>query len=489
MIGCDHAISCNSVTNRIPGKHNSTTSPVSLILVFFGLLLVIYVIQRGDIMTYKAPPLIKRIAVEKGRNLRVTPGKSFKRKFLRNEFFVEYHAPLRLDEAPWTLQAAPYLLNIAPLVWYSGQAWSVEEMDADLYQSLEKARVGLRQLYPEFAWDGKFEPQTLVKTKLEPPGQLSGKARRFILYSGGLDSTYTVFSLCDEPITLAFICGGDIPLNNEAKCAQIREGAKTFSGRYRHDFVWMRSNLFDFETIKSVLPTIKWWPADIQFGIGYIGLMMPLLVLGGQDSELVIAASQTAGSKGRYGSHPNYDGVLEFAGRKVKHHGFDANRTDKALSLETICRTENLPRPQLRVCLKPYADDANCGHCEKCLRTASEIVISGGVPSDYGFDMDMKALAERLSDLLTRTLIPLNRESAEFWNSMKPAAQNALTTPEIDPIRRDYLDWLSEYDFDAYVERYAKKHRLYHGLRKFMLRYPSLFRHGRALLMRLNIRR
>ena len=81
-------------------------------------------------------------------------------------------------------------------------------------------------------------------------------------------------------------------------------------------------------------------------------------------------------------ANPFIDDNIKFAQfLHLKHDLFDMNRMDKCRFLAQACKGED--KPFVRVCEEQIV--ANCGKCQKCMRTILEFSIVGENPKEYGF--------------------------------------------------------------------------------------------------------
>lgn len=105
--------------------------------------------------------LIDRIDVKKNR-LEVFASKDFKKKWLLDDFFVEYDADVDLNRIDTSIVQIPFILNVIPIIWLSREIYHIESLDEGLARSLNEVREAFCEKYPNLEWTGQLIPDKLV---------------------------------------------------------------------------------------------------------------------------------------------------------------------------------------------------------------------------------------------------------------------------------------------------------------------------------------
>src|SRR4029078_454714 len=89
------------------------------------------------------------------------------------------------------------------------------------------------------------------------------------------------------------------------------------------------------------------------------------------------ASDDARSGLGPWGSHPLLDPLFGTSALRFVHDGLGASRARKARPT----RPTELARRHLFVCDNPNPGDPlpNCGRCEKCLRTMTELLFAGAL--------------------------------------------------------------------------------------------------------------
>ena len=126
-----------------------------------------------------------------------------------------------------------------------------------------------------------------------------------------------------------------------------------------------------------------WWGAA-QHGLTLGSLAIPVARLRGRPA-VYLAASHTAESAMPWGSCPDVDNAIRWAGGRVYHDQYDLPRQDKirkhsrhSCDPEVISSSSCGSQPD-RTFL-----GLNCGRCEKCMRTIVGLLASGIDPAMVG---------------------------------------------------------------------------------------------------------
>ena len=130
-------------------------------------------------------------------------------------------------------------------------------------------------------------------------------------------------------------------------------------------------------------------------------------------SSAAIAAGYDASYSVPFGSHPLLDVCYSSSAVEVRHEGFGRPRKDRIAS---VARWKEM-LPHMIVCVQGPLDGgaANCGRCEKCVRTMLALLVAGAL-EDAPFparDVDPSRLVG----------IRLEPERARFWQELVPAVR------------------------------------------------------------------
>ncbi len=228
-------------------------------------------------------------------------------------------------------------------------------------------------------WAG-WLPRRFRRIRIEatPPAAARRRAGVVTCFSGGVDSSYTLFR--HGPRTQAsrrveaglFVHGYDIPLEEARTFAGACARAERMLASQGAALLALRTNLrvledaydvrWDRELHGAALAAALWCFAD-RFGTGLIPSTYP-----------------DASPKVPWGSTPLTDPLLGGDGLEIVHDGAEAHKLDK---VRRIAPDPTLAR-ELRVCWEGEQLDRNCGHCWKCVATQVCFWIAG-VPAPAAF--------------------------------------------------------------------------------------------------------
>lgn len=331
--------------------------------------------------------------------------------------------------------AMPLILNAAPIVWSLGLTL-LAPADSELMESLDNARLAMAKLWPDFEWNGR------VTQESEP--ELSPRSdKTLLLFSGGLDSTFSAFSLLDQKPTLLTVHGGrDLALSDSSAWKATSEVAERFAERYGLEHHAVQSNFTSaltpaLEARFETLPVSYW--AAIQHGLGLTGVAAPVMAALGAN-RLIVSATHSTGHAGGWGSHPTLEGQLRWASASVSHFGYDHDRTAKVQGILRIARERGIETPHLIVCTRRKRD-GNCLACAKCLRTMGSVLVAGAQPAEFGFETSAADARQRIMELVPAAIAKSSNEKYA-WGAISRAAAVAL---ELEP-KDKFLRWLVRLD-------------------------------------------
>lgn len=209
-------------------------------------------------------------------------------------------------------------------------------------------------------WYGGEPPRLETEVRSRPLA--TGPRRSALAFSGGVDSTYTLWrnrrtipSSHPGRIADGFLVQslGRAPYNARAMEAvhRIAEAAGL-------------TLISVFTNLRELDPRSEFWERKLLgAGVAAIGHLFPARI-----QDLVLASTYRVDMIHPYGSHPMIDPLYSSYEVRIRHGAFDVSRLQKTRALLEW----DVVAANLNVCVKrePLADDVlNCGECPKCLRT------------------------------------------------------------------------------------------------------------------------
>lgn len=228
------------------------------------------------------------------------------------------------------------------------------------------------------AWS-RWKPSTYRKIRIDSDAILEDEPAPWspdavVAFSGGVDATYTVWrhharlaGNGSRRITAcALVHGFDISLEHEEKFAVSLELARDTLESVGIEFVPLRTNI----RTDCVLDWHDTHGAALVATMHFLKSRARTLLVGSSDpyDQLIFP----------YGSNPVTDPLLSSGSLEVVHDGSGSDRTEK---IAAIAAWEK-GRENLRVCWKGVQPGANCGRCEKCLRTRLNFLVNGIAPPE-----------------------------------------------------------------------------------------------------------
>ncbi len=207
-----------------------------------------------------------------------------------------------------------------------------------------------------WGWDAVL-PVEPAATPASEGGLLSPALRRSaLLFTGGVDSFFSLLRGPLAPDALVFVDGFDVPLDDVAR----RDTA--------HDMVRRVGDAIGVRTIRATtnvrthpLFTPLAWRQTHGGALAAIGH-----ALRGEISHLMISSTLSFRDMAPpWGSHVRLDTLWSSEHLGVLHVGATHRRSEKLVAIAG----EPLVRENLRVCFDRRGTSLNCGVCEKCIRT------------------------------------------------------------------------------------------------------------------------
>ncbi|MFC1812468.1 hypothetical protein ACFL03_07225 [Thermodesulfobacteriota bacterium] len=201
------------------------------------------------------------------------------------------------------------------------------------------------------------------------------------LFSGGVDSFYSVLKHLDEIRSLVFIHGFDISLNDQQLRKHVSESLRNAASKLRKPLIEVETNIRQFSD-----RYVAWNPYHPQV------LVAVGIILSGCLSKLHIPSSWSYSDleyMERLNIVINMDPAtaplfstdrIEFA-----HDGCESTRIEKCKAIAE----NDVAMETLRVCWLNPGGAYNCGRCEKCLRTMVNLRIAGALERCKTFNLSL----------------------------------------------------------------------------------------------------
>lgn len=259
-----------------------------------------------------------------------------------HELWLEANVELDTNSDCWLFLLLPIGMGLAETIEITG------ELTQTAIESFYSAQDALLEKHPH-----------LARIELQHKGELVNVEHRSdrkvaSFFSGGLDSAYTAEKI-KEITTLIAVWGFDIQVWNEKhwnlSSTLLEEHVKELG----KELIYVKTN------IREISNGLLSWGRDFH-GSALAGVANSLA---GQ-LETVYISSTHSEDTNRWGQFPllsrsfctNYQQIVEY-GPEV--------RTAKALALKDIPSSV-----YVRVCYRNITGKANCGKCQKCIRTRLE---------------------------------------------------------------------------------------------------------------------
>jgi len=386
----------------------------------------------------------------------------------KEPFFVSYDVDVR--EVPESIAIIPFLANLAPISWFAGFNIHIEKLDKVFYESICDIKREYEKYYPEI----KKIDSEIVVGKIEHNKMLGNRSA--MLFSGGVDAYSSLFRHYDSYPDLITVHGPDIDLADSTQWNRVVESNKKQQFLKNYDNLYIKSNLRLFYTYKVnyLLKNAEWW-SKIQYGLGLTSLLAPLSFLKNYN-KIYIASTRSKFMKFLpWGSMPETDNKIAWSGLSVIHDGFDLSRQDKLEIIIKMYNKFNLYGDAIRVCYSELNKSINCSKCEKCVRTSFGIMLLGGNPCDFGFDVDESIYNEikKITSKEFGTSGVLN-----YWTellNLSKQKEDIFIFKNKNLEKNQLADILKSFELNSI--KGVRKQNIYHKLKfKIQNEFPKLFK-------------
>ncbi|MCL6295008.1 hypothetical protein [Jejuia spongiicola] len=345
-------------------------------------------------------------------------GNKIKKFFNEDQpLYVEYEVDV--SHIPKSILAIPFLSNILTIAWYGCFNVEVDELDEDFYNSMKLVKNQFELRDASYTLASSLTVNNLVKNKIK------GK-KHALLFSGGVDAFATYIREIDNLPDLVTIHGPDIAIKDTEQWDDLKTFIEGQTLLQRNNKNFIESNVRDFYTyeVNLLIEGLGWW-GKVQHGLSLLGVVSPLSFINGY-AHLTISSTYSDQMDVVWGSKPEIDEKITWAGIQIHHDAFELRRQDKVDLIANF--SSKLDESfRLRVCYSEVRDQFNCSNCEKCYRTILGLVLAGENPNNYGFDVD-----ENYYDEMFKTLKigNSNKGMQYFWWELMEKAKTT-TNPYV----------------------------------------------------------
>ncbi|QLH77893.1 hypothetical protein HZS55_11545 [Halosimplex rubrum] len=388
-----------------------------------------------------------------------------RRFFDDSPFYAEYDVDV--SALPESILTIPVLAQVCPVAWAVGADVRAPAVDRRFLDALETVGSALYEMYP-FIQGGRVVVERAPEwDDVAPPYGTGTADGTGLLFTGGVDSLATYVRHREETPTLITIQGWVVSVDEPERWRRLRARTESFADRFGVDARFVRSNALEF--LDTAMLDARYqtdhdgaWYSAVGCGLGLLGLCAPLAVADGM-GEIYVAASVWQGMEtppvvddwdGRampWGSHPDIDDRVAWAGTQGVHDLFELERQERIETLVDYVETHDADLPVYSCSASEVAD--NCNRCEKCVRTALGLALAGLDPSDHGFHVDRASFEHAVERFEAGAW--LNDQHAPYhWQTFQKRIPDDAALP-MDGAD-DFLAWLRQADFESMAGRPAR---------------------------------
>jgi hypothetical protein len=382
----------------------------------------------------------------------VRPAPDLERFFTAQPFRTSYDVPI--EDVPEGILVIPVLAQVCPVAWANGADVYVTEVDATFARALERVKTTLCGMY-DFLEGGTLYARRTV----HPEPEISDESG--LLFTGGVDSTCSYVRHREESPTLISIRGWTITSDrtDDENWRQLTDRVSEFAAERDLETAFVESNMLSFLDHPMLLAHYKRyvdgaWYSSVGHGLGLLGLCAPMAYARGM-ADLYVAATHWEGIDLEWGSRPDIDDHVRWAGTQCHHDCYELTRQERLDRIAEYVESD-APDLELQTCNRQMA--GNCGRCEKCYRTAVGLRLSGLEPTAHGYPFT-DGEYDRVRAALENGRWVLGQDEKYMWADIRERTREVEPS---SPAERAFFEWLQRVDLDGLVSESGSplSHRL-----------------------------
>ena len=358
------------------------------------------------------------------------------KRFFEEKQLLEIEYDFNLDDISKSILVIPFLTLFLPVAWITKTDIIVDEIDEDFYNSLEKIRSGLNEMYNNEFKKIKIKYGKLVKNE-------NHQKHSSLFFSGGVDSLNTLVNNFNKNPYLVMIWGSDIWLEdiNGWKTAlnNIEDIAKKFDKKMLLIKSNFRKNINELELNRVYEKTLgdNWWHG-VEHGLALLGHIAPISQKYDIKTHYMPGTFTDKDQNVKCGSYPTIDESFKVSSTDISHDGFNYSRLDKVKNIVKFIKKKNV-QINFRTCYHERESLINCCNCEKCFRTIMELVAIGENPNNYGYEYNQDIIL-KIKDFLAKKEFE-HEICRSFWLDIQNELKKGKYYNEFD------INWLKSIKF------------------------------------------
>ena len=369
------------------------------------------------------------------------------KRFLNStELFINYSDDVDLEKVPEAVLTVPFVANMLTIAMLTDCGVKVACIDKVFYESIPKIKEVYQTMFPHLKLTFCVETEKMMDCSYVSDNNKS------LFFTGGLDATSALASVYEKDMTLVNIWGGDVGLGDYKTHYDLECYLQELSRQLEIKYTFIKSNCREMYNEREIskLTALKlppkdnhgWW-ASIAHVLAMVSLLAPYAYIKRIDTNM-LASSYTKGSKVFDANNQSLLDAIRFCSCKMKSIDSDLERTDKAENIIRFSKEKDIPI-KLKVCWFRHAGE-NCSACEKCYRTILDILVCGGDPNQYGFNVNRNTYQE-MKSFLTYSYV-----NKSFWNEIQIKFNENRSKWEKD----ENVAWILDMKFNRPIAIYNK---------------------------------
>ena len=334
--------------------------------------------------------------------------KYIKKDYLNRNEGLYVEVPDDATKVPEAILCVPFIGIMLTVSILLNMDIHVPVIDRTFYDCIQTVKQVYKEMFPASHFNFNVTADDVQNSYYD-------SSKKATFFTGGVDATSALIENITQKPLLLNIWGGDVRLTDPDSHEQTEQYFSKLTDDLDLEYAFVKTDGREM-WIETDLDGLllnhmdrkrshDWW-ASIAHILSMTTTIAPYAFIH-NIGICYIGSSYVEGSGVFDSNNEKLINAIRFGSTCFKSVDGHMDRLDKIKKIIDFHNEKGIDF-QLKVCWNRVTGE-NCSNCEKCYRTIMGVVVNGGDPNDYGFDVTCKTFQK------IRKLLNENKVNEAFW--------------------------------------------------------------------------